>query len=708
MAAGMRRDLSPHPLARHLRPRSVVFYGASERLYWMRGVQRNLERFARLDSAFAVNRSGADVYGIPGFTRCSEIGREVDAAYVLVSAARVPAALRELADIGVHTAVVLASSFAECGADGAALQREISELAQELGIALIGPNCLGFVNASAGAVVSSLPLPTADEARPGRVAVVGQSGGLVAELVLLAGRMDVGLSFYCSTGNEAGVTVSDLADYLVDDEATGVIALCAEQIRRPETFLAAARRAREKRKPIIVLKVGSTPLTRQVALAHTGALVGDDGAFDAMCASLAVTRVHSLEELIVTASVFDTLGALEQPGLAFVTISGGASALISDAAARYGVALPELAPATRDALSGILPRFARPLNPLDVTGGATSEPAIFTEAIGMIAADPSVARVVSVMDMPALREPLAATPLFRAIGAGLQRLDHPTAHLTASPREITANLRDFASDAGIARVIPGIDEFMKAAGALTRWSDAVRKPIAAPGAPPPFAGGRPADEHALLDALAGCGVRVIPARLCTTAEEAVEAAAAAGGPVALKIVSADIPHKTEVGGVRLNLSGEAQVRTAFGAILEATRAASPDAAIRGISVAPMRKGGVELLVGVARDPEWGLVLSVALGGIFTEALDDSVSRLLPVDEAGVLDMLATLRGARILDGYRGGPRIDRRALAGEILAIAAAARAIAPELDVLEVNPLLASEERIEVLDALALWSVAS
>lgn len=705
----VRTDPVEGRLAQAFAPRSIVFYGASERLFWMSSIKRTLESYAFDGDVFAVNRSGTPVYGIPAVTHCRDIGKPLDAAYIMVPAHAVADALRDLVAVGVKLVVILASNFADGGEEGRRRQDEITAIADSAGVVLIGPNSLGFVNVAAGTLVSSLPGRLGSGATDGRVAIVGQSGGLTAELVLIAARQAIDLSFYISMGNEAGLSTAEVVDYLIDDPQTKVIALCLEALNEPGRFVAAARRARAAGKPIVVLKLGSSALTARLAEAHTGALVGDDVAFSAMCDSVGVVRVDSLEELVTMAGLFDALGEIDRPGAGFVTISGGACTLIADAAERHGVTLPVLAPATQEALARLLPSYAATLNPLDITGGSTSNPDTFEQALAIVGNDPAIGVIFSVIEFPALDERMDAPPVFRSIGAGRRHVARPILHIMSGAREVTRNVRAFADDAGIGPIFASIDLVMRGLSKVVPWWSARSRTLEAANARQTVAndghiGERPHGERETLELLRRFGVDVVPATLCTTSAEAIRAADDLGGAVVAKLASPDVAHKTEIGGVRLGLSGAQAVGEAFAAIVASAGWHQPEARIDGVLISPMRPKGLELLVGLTRDPQFGLILAVGIGGVLVEALGDVATRMLPVDEDDVIAMMRGLRTARLFDGFRGSDAVDLDRLARAIAAICRAAEALGPDLEALEVNPLLVTPERVEALDALVVW----
>lgn len=695
-------SISTEPLRRLFYPQSVALVGASERSPWSRLLHANIERVGFAGRVYAVNKSGAAAHGYPGYCSCGELPEPVDCAYLFVPLEAVLDAFDDLAAAGIKSAVILTSGFAEAGADGAKLQDELTRRARAAGVVFLGPNCLGFANLAARAAMT--PTPFHPPFLAGKVALVSQSGATGIEIAEMAHDSNIGLSMCIATGNEAMLDTAACVDFLIDDEHTQVIMVFAEAIRDTATFAAAARRALAKKKAIVMLKAGATELTAKVAAAHTGSLVGDDAVFDAACRQLGVIRVPALEDLVVTAGLLAHTGPLAVPGVGIVSISGGACTLIADRAEAHGMSLPVFSPATRALLREAVPGPGEPLNPFDITGLAVRDPALFERVLTAIGDDPAIGFVGCVYSMP-WNEKWEKVPAIEAIGRALAKLGKPSAMLNQTHRPLTQKSRDIMAETGVPAVFGGIETVVAALGRISAWSGRVEQgPGLSPG-PVNLAGQRPEGERAVLDYLASRGVPVIPAKLARTRAEAVDFASMLGSPVALKIASPDIAHKTDVGGVQLNLQGDAAVGAAFDAILAAVCAAQPEARLDGVLVSPMRSGGIEILVGTVRDPQWGQTLAVGLGGVWVEALADTQLRLLPVTAGEAREMLGGLRAAKLLQGFRGTPAADLDRLAEVIAAIGDAALALGDQLTTLEVNPLWVRGAEIEALDGLAIYT---
>jgi acyl-CoA synthetase (NDP forming) len=699
-------EVREHPLDRMFSPRSIALVGATEKSFWSKLILQNYPVLGFSGKVFAVNRRGEDVLGTPGFPSCAAIGEPVDVAFIMVPQAAVIEAMEEAAAAGIRYLVILTSGDAEIGAGGQVLETVLIDRARALGVLVWGPNSLGFNNVGDGIPVSAIS--AMEPILPPRIALLTQSGATSIELNELAHSMNIGSSFVAATGNEAMITLSDLIDYLVDHEPTRAIAVFAESVRDPAAFIRAAEHARAKRKPIVMLKIGRSALSGEVARAHTGSLVGDDRVFDAICERLGVIRVRSLEELITTAGLAAATGPLPAPGVGFISVSGGACTMAADYAEVAGVPLPPHPAEAVEKLKEVLPSFGATLNPLDVTGAAMGDPPMFGKTIPIVAASPDIGLIAISVIVPVV-EGQGYPPALPYIGEEVAKLDKPAILVATTTRTLTDHTRSWLAKYGLPHAVTGINPMLDAVAKLWFWSQAIEQHPPEPILAPPAAANaaRPAGERATLDALAAAGVPVIPGGMARSAEEAVKLAAGFDGTAVLKISSPDIAHKTELGGVRLNVARDA-VAAGFDALMADVARAAPKAKLDGVIVSPMRQGGLELLVSVSRDAIWGPIIAIGFGGTLVELLDDVAITPLPAGRAEIRTQLGKLRGAKLLRGYRGGGAVDLDRLADAIVAIGDAALGFGPDLEVLEINPLLVSPERIEALDALIGWQKES
>jgi acyl-CoA synthetase (NDP forming) len=686
--------------------------GASNKSAFSRTAYRNLVEFGFAEKSYLVNRRGAETHGQPTVTSCAEIGEPVDVAFMMVPQAGTLDALTDAAAAGIRNAVILSSGYGEAGEAGRAAQAELVAHAESLGMVLLGPNHLGFANLVDQAPVTPI-LGLPHEA--GSVALLSQSGASSAAMLGFAALSGADLSYMVTLGNEAMITAGHVLDFLVEDEHTRAIAIFMESIREPEVFRAAARRAAAAGKPIVVLKAGSSELSARTAAAHTGALVGDDRTIDAVFRDLGIIRVDSIEDMLITAGAAAHLGRLARPGIGVVSISGGACDILADRAEDLGARLPEFAESTRKALTDVMPAYGTIQNPLDVTGAAIIDTTIFTRAIEAVSADPNVGVVAVVNTLPWKSDggPFPGQAFGDAIGDGIQRASGPVVYVNQVLEPITSYTKEVMAQARVPHAIPGLCQAVVALCNLAWWSDATRDPRAEAPARDTVPVPAPADrrgswsEARARQLLTDAGIPVVPGELATSPQQAVQAAADFGGPVALKIVSPDILHKSDIGGVRLGVSGTDAVAAAYEDVVRAGDQI-PGAQVEGVLVSPMRSGGTELLVGVVRDPKWGPMLAIALGGIFVEVLGDSALSPLPASPARARELLESLRGAALLRGVRGTAPADFDALAETVARIGDLALALGDDLESLEINPLRVDGSTVEALDAVVTWQATS
>ncbi|MEJ7931407.1 acetate--CoA ligase family protein [Ramlibacter sp. AN1015] len=696
----MSRLHAPRDLTSLLAPRSVAVIGASDRSRWSQVAFANLSPPGFSGTLHLVNRRGAVAHGRPCAVSCAQIGAPVDVGVVMVPTDAVAAAIEDLAAAGGRHAVILSSGFAELGESGRLEQDRIAAIAREAGVSVLGPNSLGLVNYLDGVALWTAPYRKPQ--RPGTIAVVSHSGQVAYHLANVARHQGVALSHLVTTGNEMDLDATDFVAHLIADDRVRAIALYLETVRRPERFVQVARQAGAAGMPLVVLKIGASEASARTAQAHTGALVGDDRAFDAMCEQYGVVRVHALEDLVITADLIARTGVLRPGGLGLMSNSGGICGIAADAAAKAGLPLPQLSPATVGALGEVLPDYATCQNPLDITGAAAADRALFEHTLRVLAADRAFGAVVCFGDLPASRaesdESLLAGLMH--MGRAAQAADIPVLVMNCVQRDVTPEGQEIAAEYRLPLVAAGLDRGLAALGRAFRWSQFQR------GGQRPREAARvgsvqvplPCSEHTVLQLLRTHGVPVVPAVLAGSAQEAVDAAQRLGGAVAVKICSPDIAHKSEIGGVALDVRGPDAVREAYARVLAG---APPQARVEGVLVAPMRPRGLELIVGVSRDPTWGPMLVVGLGGIWVETLQDVALRQLPVDAQDVAEMLQGLKAAALFRGSRGAQPVDIAALARTIARIGDLALALGPRLEALEINPLRVEGNGCEALDAL-------
>jgi acyl-CoA synthetase (NDP forming) len=690
-------------------PKSIALVGASDKSGWSRSIFGNLKDHRFPGEVYLVNPRADEVHGVRAFPSLADIGAPVDVVYVMVPTNAVLQVIKDGAALGIRSFVVLTAGFGETGPQGTRLEAEIRAFAQKHSLAILGPNTTGYVNGTAQITPYANPVPVPLVGGP--VGLVLQSGALAMGLLSFAQDHNIGISLMAAMGNEAVVTVTDVMDHLVDDPDTKVIALFLETVRDPERFAAAARRAAQAGKPVVALKVGSSKLASDTALAHTGALVGDDAVADAAFRKLGVLRVSSIEDLLSTAALMAAVGPIRGPRLAVVTPSGGASEIIADRAEKEGLELVEFAPATIARLETIVPEYVTVQNPLDVSGFVAVDPTLLGRALETASKDSNFDAALTLVQMPKDAGQTMYVNLVEALADSLRQstAQLPTVVTSTVIGDLTPFGRQLVDKGGFA-YITGVDHVMTALGNAVRWSQAISAGAGQPDTPahtvdaPVVTGQRTGiwTEYQASRLLADNGIPVVPAQLAATENDAVAAADQFGYPVVLKAVADDLGHKSDFGGVQLGLANADDVRRAHRQINEALL----ERQHTGLStlVQPQRGSGVELIVGMIRDPAWGLILAVGLGGVWVEVLSDSALLLPPVREADVRHALGRLRGADLLTGARGTQPADLDKLAEIVTRIADLAQRLGPQLESLEINPLLVNGSQIEALDALITW----
>jgi acyl-CoA synthetase (NDP forming) len=694
-----------HRLNKLFAPTSVALVGASDRSAWSIHIHNALGVYGFPGSVFYVNPRGGTAHGHTLVTSLAELPVVPDLVFVMVPASAVIGVLEEAAVLGVPAAEILSSGFAEIGPAGAALQDQVKALADRTGMAILGPNNLGFTNVHAK--VGLNPTQDTTPLRAGPVAMISQSGNLAGQIQTLARSFDVGLSLIVSTGNEVDVTAAEVIDYLADDPNTQAIGVFLETIRHPDEFRAGAERARANGKLVIVLKAGRSEAAARSAMAHTGALVGDDKVIEAALTASGVIRVDTLEDLLATADVYTRVGAVAGRNLGVISISGGAGDIASDLAEPAGLQLPDIAADTHAELTALLPDYGTAQNPLDMTGLVVGVPDLFGDGLAIFERDPNFDMVIAITEAEHYAQSLEdgmLPALLRAADAS----SVPTLLVTTTVHSISPETLNLRGQRKMPAVSWGLERVISALSRLADWSE---YPTSEGVIPPPEVdaadlGARvgvwsEARSRALLKRN---GVPAVPSVIVSTGEGAVAAVAGLNGPFALKVVSDEIPHKSDVGGVRLGIAAD-DLTSEVDQLLSVIASNAPTATIDGVMISPMRVGGVELLVGVVRDPEWGCVLAIAMGGIWTEVLQDVQRVALPASADTIRTAILSLRSAPLLTGARGATPVDLDRLTEVVDSIARTAQGLGTNLAALEVNPLRVDGSTIEALDAMVVWN---
>jgi acyl-CoA synthetase (NDP forming) len=674
-------------LHRLFHPRSVAIIGASSDPTKLTGRPlAYLQKHGFAGDVYPVNPRLDRIGDLACYADVKSLPATPDVALVLLGADRVGASVRELAGIGTPAAIVLASGFGEAGEEGARRQRALIKAAGPM--RLLGPNTIGMINVTEKIMLSASGAMEMTDFPVGRIALVSQSGGILGSLLSRGVNRGIGFSKLVATGNEADLEVSDFVDYLVDDDATSVIALYLEGIRHPDRFRVAARRAQAAGKPIVVFKVGRSESGARAAVSHTGALAGADRTYDAFFKQSGVIRAQAFSDLLDIPAALAHGRKLRGQRLAIVTTTGGAATLIADNAGMDGFDTPAPDAPTAERLRALNIRDAvLDRNPVDVTL-AGLQPEIFRSVIDTLADSPSYDAIVVIVGASALGQPdLVVRPLI----ASLLKTDKPLlAFVSPDAPHIVSHLNRQGVPAYAAP--EGCVAALSAMWRMTRPTSIVVEPDV----PPPadhsqeFEAG-PLNEAESKTLFARYGIPSVTEYAVATPAEAGAAARHIGADVVLKILSRHVQHKTEVGGVAVGIRPE-DVERRCTDMIGAVRAHTPHE-IEGLLVQEMIGSGVEVILGFHRDPQLGPTILLGMGGVAAELFNDTTIRLAPVRQADAEAMIGELKAAKLLQGYRGRPKGDVDALAVAIVAFSTMAMALGERLAEAEINPLFVLRE---------------
>ena len=685
-----------------LAPRSVAVVGASSDPARIGGrpVAYTL-RAGFAGALYPVNPARETVQGLRAYPDLASIPGEVEFALLAVPAKALEGALDACAAKGVRAAVVFSAGFAEMGAEGAALQARLVAKARAAGLRLLGPNCLGLYNAAVGHCPTFTSFLQDGPPPPGRVGLITQSGAFGTHLLNMARARRIGVSLWASTGNEADVTLAELLEHVVETGGLDALGLYMEAVNDRARFLHALERARERGVPVAVMKVGTSEVGAEAARSHTASLAGSDAGLEAALARHGAARARTTEELLDILYAASVAPLPKGRRIAIVTVSGGAGVLMADAAAEHGLEVPALPLAAQARL-----REANPLmgvrNPVDTTAHALNDPSLIGRALEVVAssgaADMTAAFFTSWTAQPAMAS---------AIREAVRAARRPGAPFALVCQGDDATLAAYEAEG--CPVFEDPSRAVRALAHLARISEAMRREE--PPDPPPVLdvrldvrlGARAMGEAEAKAALARAGIEVPPEAVARTPAEAAQAAGRVGFPVALKVVSPDLPHKSDVGGVALNLADAAAVEAEAEAMLARVAEAAPSARVEGLLVSRMAGEGVEVIVGARVDPVMGPLVVVGLGGVFVEVLRDVATELAPIGPRRARAMLGSLRGAALLAGARGRPPLDLDAAADAVARLSVLAADNEDMLGSIEVNPLLVRERGAVALDALIL-----
>jgi acetate---CoA ligase (ADP-forming) len=691
-----------------MRPRSVAIVGMSAKPGSAGQIVLELLGNNKFDGPIhLVGRGAGDIGGRKVLGSIDELPIGVDLAIFTLPAGAVREAVEGCVRRKVKAAVVFASGFAEAGGDGVADQEQIAAIARAGGLALVGPNCLGlmnFVNGFAAVFFSPKAIPRLPEGSRGAVAIVAQSGGLGNHLEAGLTVRGVPVSCWISTGNEAGLGLADFVQYLLDDPVTQVIALYVEDIRRPQEFLDIAAEAMRRGKPIVMMHPGRGAKAKEAAQSHTGALSGDHAVMRTLVEHAGVVMVDTLDELVDVSEILARFPKPSKGDLGILTFSGAFCGIAHDFCEDIGVRVPPLSQATKDYLTPLLPSFLPPKNPLDLGTQTIWQPELLPTCVEALLRDPAIGGLA--ISIPAT-SPTHSVLYVKGIVAATATGGKPVAlAILGDGSPLAPEFIEVVRNNNVV-LSRSSDRTLRAMGKVIGYGNrnsalAERKAAPAAAVSIPDLGKGPQPEWLGKKVLAALGLQVPAGGLACSGEEAVGIADRIGYPVAMKAQAAKLTHKTEAGGVILRLADAEAVRKAWATLHANVERAQPGLKLDGVLVETMSPPGLELVVGARRDPRWGPVVMLGLGGVWVEALGDV--RLMPPDlsEEEIAVELGKLKTAKLLGGFRGSAPVDVKAVAAAAAALGRLMRAHS-EITEIDVNPLVvhASGSGATALDAL-------
>lgn len=685
-------------------PASVAVVGVSQRHDAVGSVVvGNLRKWGFGGAIYPINPRYQELDGHRCWPDIASLPATPDAIFLAVPAPKVPDLLCEAAERGIQSACINAAGFADAGPEGRNLEDAVLQTVRQSGMALCGPNNMGFIN-----VAGRVPLWTSPDlplANAGPVAAISQSGAIAISLTFDAGHF--GYSYIVTVGNETGCTVSDYLDYMAADDRVQVVQLYLESVRDPDRFAEAAMRAHDRGLRMVAVKVGRSAQSRALVSGHTGAIAGEDSVYDAFFRKLGIMRVATLDQMIEATKLALANRVLRRPGrVAVVTLSGGEAALAADIATAHGIQLTSLSATTEDRLEALVGSANARRNPIDAWGKGWDVDR-YQDVVDALTADPVVDGIVCTIT-PSHRDS-HDEGVFTGVARACVTASNRSNKLFATLKMVAAAPRSAAvADALQHQSLPYLCGLDASFGALAAWRDAQPQSRAVSSRPAglePVTLTRAMDEPALFAALTDGGARFAGSVAVPSTAAAIEAAESLGFPVALKGVAPDLPHKTDLGLVQLNIHSPDELRDAFDRMQGRLRRHTRDA-LATLVVQAMTPAGLELLVSARNDPQFGTVVVVGLGGVHVELFRDTVTRLGPVDVETGEAMLGDLSGAALLRGFRGKPAADAAAAARFIAALSFICAANGERVAALEVNPLivLPQGEGAVAVDLVVTW----
>jgi acyl-CoA synthetase (NDP forming) len=693
-----------------LSPKSAVIVGASADYSKFAGkTVKYALKHQFPGKLYAVNPTRTVISGIPCFPSVKDLPEAVDTAFIQIAAKGVRGVIEQCIEKDIKSIIIHSANIDESSEKEKKTEERIKALAREAGIRIVGPNCAGIVNMTESIILSPILCYEIDDIPKGRIGLISQSGGVTGASVSRTADRGIGFSYVISTGNEMDLSVSEFAQYLLRDRNTDAIAIYIEGIRNIEAFREVAIEALKIGKPILVLKIGRTEVGAKAAASHTGALTGTDTIYDAFFKQYGITRVETLEDLFEVSALFCKAKPPKGKNVGVVTTTGGGATIMVEAAAQAGLQFPLPSDSAIAKATEFLPSFAAKSNPMDVTmsGMGTG----FKKGLEVILDDDTFDMVVGVVGSSSQFAPeLGVQPIVEAHKDAKKPLvTFCFPHAAEALRLFEKNgIPSFRTPEACGRSLGYLVKYGEALESYNRNKD--QKQTKDPASP--YAqnakkilanSGQILNEHDSKLVLSAYGISVTQEKLVGNVEEAKEAAKEIGYPVVMKVMSADIPHKTEAGVIRLGVQSEKELATFYEEILEKAKKFKADVKIDGILIQKMVEKGVELIIGMKRDVGFGPVLMFGLGGIFVEVFKDVSFRLPPLSLTDAQEMINEIKGSKLLRGYRGTEPADMESIASTLMSVASLSLDLGEEIQELDINPLIVypKGKGIIVVDAL-------
>lgn len=681
-----------------LKPRTVAIVGASEKAGFGGDTTRNYLKFSKnLDHVYFVNPGRDTIFGRTAFHTLSDIPEDIDLVILCTPQKTILSLLDQAAEKHCGGAVIFASGYSEVGPEGRKLQNELVEKANRLGIAVMGPNCAGFANFIDG--IFAFAFLVEERNRSGNIGMISQSGQIVL------GGLDsraMGFSHVISSGNSCNVKVEDYLDFLVDDKDTKVVAAYLEGITKPAKLVKTFRKAALQKKPVVILKTGKSAKSQQLAASHTGSLSGADKVLRAIFRRYGVIEANDLNELMGLSAAFSWMAKLPSgERCVFMNVSGGEAGVMADLAEEYGITLADYKPETKAFLETLVPDYGTVNNPFDMTAGIGYNTPVMVKAMEAVSADENVDVICIAYTITPEVWDDTITHMVEAVSIACQNPQmKPVFWLPFIEHTRDQESADALQKSGV----PLLPTGRYGCEALKKILTFANTPFTDIEAAVPSSTHQAAEglsEYESLVYLSQNGVPIPPQAVAATADEAAEAAKELGYPLSVKIHSRDIQHKSDVGGVKLNIRDEADLRRAFEEVMNNCSQNAPGARLSGALLKPMLKPGVEMIIGVNNDKDFGPMVMIGMGGVFVELFKDVQLAPAPLTRELALKMIRSLKSYPLLDGYRGGPRCNIPALADLLVKISQMAADNKDSLKELDINPVFVTEDGVAIADAL-------